>query len=123
MLYYGKQLWSRDTFLLSLTLVAQIVVLTLSLTKIDPGFWPRTTPARLYANIGTNAALIVVLVFCRLALKCHSDKDRRAVALVVSSMLLGIGGTILWWFDTGLGNTYITCAGFLFWSTNRRVNA
>lgn len=105
--------------MMSLALTGQIVVLLLSLAKIDPGFRPKTTPARLYANIGTNVALIVVLALCLLALRHFRDEaHRRSVVPLIVGMLWGIGLSSSWGFDPGLGSFYFACSCALLWSIN-----
>ncbi len=118
---YVKQRLLQGTYMLSLVLTGQIVVLVLSLAKIDPGFWPKTTPARLYANSGTNAALIVVLALCLLVLGRCRNEARRVVALLIVGMLWGIGSASFWGFDPGIGGFYFSCAGALLWSINPRA--
>lgn len=118
MWHYLKKRLLQGTFMISLTLAIQIMVLVLSLAKINPGFWPKTTPARLYASSGTNAALIVVLALCLLALRHFRDEARRVVALLIVGMLWGIGAASFWGFDPGLGSCYFACSFAILWSIN-----
>ena len=115
-----KQLFCRDTTLLYIHLIAQIAILVLSLARIDPGFWPKTTLARLYAHTGTNAALILVLAVSAIVLRRSRGEDRRTAALVIAGLLWGIGAASAWGFDPGLFSSYSFSAGALFWAANPR---
>ncbi len=115
-----KQLFCRDTTLLYIHLIAQIAILVLSLARIDPGFWPKTTLARLHANIVINTVLILVLAISAITLKRLHGEDRRTAALVIAGLLWGIGAASAWGFDPGLFSSYSFSAGALFWAANLR---
>ena len=100
-----KSLHRADTTLLYVFFVVQAVVLMLSLGGLDPGFWPKTTLAKLYHHPLINALLA-------------RAEARAAHALVFSGFLVGSGAACAFAFDVGVFVAYLLAGVNLY-----RLNA
>jgi len=113
-----KSLHRSDTTLLYAFFVVQAVVLMLSLSGIDPGFWPKTTLAKLYHHPLINALLALVILVGLIKLMLARAEARAANALVFAGFLLGIGAACAFAFDVGVFVAYLFAAVNLY-----RLNA
>ena len=113
-----RSLHRSDTTLLYAFFVVQAVVLMLSLSGIDPGFWPKTTLAKLYHHPLINALLALVILVGLIKLMLARAEARAANALVFAGFLLGIGAACAFAFDVGVFVAYLFAAVNLY-----RLNA
>lgn len=109
-----KSLHRADTTLLYVFFVVHAVVLMLSLGGLDPGFWPKTTLARLYHHPLINALLALVLLVGWIKLMLARAEARAANALVFAGFLLGIGAACAFAFDVGVFVAYLLVAVNLY---------
>jgi hypothetical protein len=113
-----KSLHRADTTLLYVFFVVHAVVLMLSLGGLDPGFWPKTTLAKLYHHALINALLASVLLVGWIKLMLARAEARAANALAFAGFLLGIGAACAFAFDVGVFVAYLLVAVNLY-----RLNA
>ena len=109
-----KSLHRSDTTLLYVFFILQAVVLMLSLGGIDPGFWPKTTLAKLYHHPLINALLALVILVGLIKLMLARAGARAANALVFAGFLLGIGAACAFAFDVGVFAAYLFAAVNLY---------
>lgn len=109
-----KVLHRSDTTLLYAFFVLQAVVLMLSLGGIDPGFWPKTTLAKLYHHPLINSLLALVILVGLIKLMLAREEARAANALVFAGFLLGIGAACAFAFDVGVFVAYLLAAVNLY---------
>ena len=113
-----KSLHREDTTLLYFFFAVHAVILILSLGGLDPGFWPKTTVARLYHQPLINALLALVLLVGGITLMLARAEARAANALVFAGFLMGIGAACAFAFDVGVFVAYLLVAVNLY-----RLNA
>lgn len=109
-----KSLLRADTMLLFVFFVVHAVVLMLSLGGLDPGFWPKTTLAKLYQHPLINALLALVLLVGWIKLTLARAEARAVSALVFAGFLLGIGAACAFAFDVGVFVAYLLMAVNLY---------
>lgn len=109
-----RSLHRADTTLLHVFFVVQAAVLMLSLGGFDPGFWPKTTLAKLYHQPLINALLALVLLVGWTTLTLVRAETRAANALLFAGFLSGIGVACAFAFDVGVFVAYLLTAVNLY---------